>query len=609
MVTAACITLALINLRIAFGDVRRTPHVFFTVAALAVAGVSMLELSVLRTNDLEECRRLLRWSSVPVAMMVASVAGFVWSFFGTGRGWLALLGGGLCTIAELANLFARQPAVRNPVALRQVEGAGVTFTVPTISGGPWAIVEMISVSIVIVFVLDASFTLWKKGGGRRAAIVGGSIAFFFLSSRTQAALVESGILHTPYYTSFAFLAVLVAMGHELSDEVFRAAKLSRDLHESEHRMQLAAEAAKLGFWTWNLATDEIWANETARELFQVPRDERVDFPRFIKTLHPDDLDGVKEAVEKAFSGKGDYEKEYRVLLADGGERWIAARGRVEFGAGGKPVLMRGVLLDTSTERQSAHELQQLRSHLVHAGRVSMMGQLASAIAHELNQPLGAILRNAEAAELFMQEANPNLEEVRAIISDIRKDDQRAGEVIDRLRTLLKRGEIKSRPLSIAHLFDEVLALIRADAAARGVRLEVESEPGLPPVHGDRVHLQQVLINLIINAMDALGESKPASRRVIVNARADGHGLVVVSVADNGTGIPSEKLAHVFDPFFTTKTHGIGMGLPISRTIIEAHGGKITASNLQAGGAVFRFTLPVSGGGGGRCDLKKETVGE
>ena len=593
MVIGACLTLALINLRIALGDVRRAPHMFFFSSALAVAAVSVFELSVLRSNDLEHCRLLLRWASVPLALMVASVAGFVWSFFGTGRGWLALIGTSLCTVAQLQNLLAPQPVIRNPVALRQVESfGGVTLTVPVFESSGWAVVEIISVAIVILFVLDASIALWKKGGKRRAVVVGGSIVVFFLSSRGQAALVEEGLMQTPYFTSFAFLAVLVAMGHELSDEVFRAAKLSRDLHESERRMDLAAHAAKLGFWTWNLVTDDIWANETARRLFDVPSHEPVNSTRFFQIVHPEDREAVREAIGKAIQGGLDYEKEYRVVLRTGDERWIAARGRVELSSQDKPITMRGVLLDITAQKRSDVELMQLRGQLAHAGRVSMMGQLASALAHELNQPLGAILRNAEAAELFMQADQPNLEEVRAIIADIRKDDQRAGDVIDRLRALLKRRDIESHALSASHLLDEVHALTRADAAARGVKLVVHSPTDLPLVRGDRVHLQQVLINLIINAMDALGESPSIDRQVRVEAKPIGTDFVQVSVMDNGLGIPIEKLSHVFDPFFTTKPHGMGMGLPISRTIIEAHGGKISAANLTEGGAVFRFTLPV-----------------
>jgi C4-dicarboxylate-specific signal transduction histidine kinase len=303
---------------------------------------------------------------------------------------------------------------------------------------------------------------------------------------------------------------------------------------------------------------------------------------------------VEKAIQAALGGGLEYEKEYRAVLASGSVRWIAARGRVELGPQGRPVLMRGVLLDITAQKNSDTELQQLRGQLAHAGRVSMMGQLASALAHELNQPLGAILRNAEAAELFMQDAEPNLDEVRAIIADIRKDDQRAGDVIDRLRALLKRRDIETRALSVSALLEEVRALTRADAAARGVKLAIQCAPDLPEIRGDRVHLQQVLINLIINGMDALGESRRADARVIVSARRARPGFVEVAVMDNGHGIPTDRLANVFDPFFTTKPHGMGMGLPISRTIIQTHGGNITAENVEGGGAAFRFTLPEDG---------------
>ena len=594
MVIAACLTLALINLRIALGDVRRAPHVFFFCSALAVAVVSGLELGILKADSVERVNLLLHWSSLPLTLMVIAVTGFVWTFFRAGNPSVALGGIVVLGVAQLVNFLSPMPVIRQAVALRQVETfGGAKFTSPVILEGPWAMLEAVGVILVIAFIVDASVAVWRRGERKRAMIVGGGSVLFFLCSRGHAMLVDKGIVETPYFVSFAFLAVLIAMGHELSDEVFRAAKLSRDLHESERRMDLAAHAAKLGFWTWNLITDDIWANETARRLFDVSNDEPVNSTRFFQIVHPEDREGVRAAITAALSGALDYEKEYRVVHGNGDERWISARGRVELGDHGKPATMRGVLLDITAQRRSEVELQQVRGQLAHAGRVSMMGQLASALAHELNQPLGAILRNAEAAELFMQAAEPNLDEVRAIIADIRKDDQRAGDVIDRLRALLKRRDIESQPLSANQLLDEVHALTRADAAARGVKLAVQSMPDLPAVRGDRVHLQQVLINLIINAMDALGDTMQDDRRVVISARTHGAAMVEIEVRDNGHGIPASRLPQVFDPFFTTKPHGMGMGLPISRTIIEAHGGRIQAENHAEGGALFRFTLPVA----------------
>jgi signal transduction histidine kinase len=248
-------------------------------------------------------------------------------------------------------------------------------------------------------------------------------------------------------------------------------------------------------------------------------------------------------------------------------------------------------MDVTTRKLAELEAQRLEDEIAHVGRVSMMGQLASALAHEINQPLGAILRNAEAAELFVQSKTPDLEEIRAILADIRTDDQRAGSVIDRMRALLKRHVLEKQPLDLAELVGSVTQLARSDAAMRHVQLKVNLPADLPPLRGDRVHLQQVLLNLILNGMDALNEASQENRRVTVSAQVDAARTVEIAVSDTGQGIAGEKLAQIFDPFFTTKPDGMGMGLAISRTIVESHGGRLWAESNNGTGATFRFTLP------------------
>jgi two-component system sensor kinase FixL len=252
------------------------------------------------------------------------------------------------------------------------------------------------------------------------------------------------------------------------------------------------------------------------------------------------------------------------------------------------------------EGQDAHlEMRRLQNEIAHVGRVSMMGQLASSLAHEINQPLGAILRNAEAAELFLENKNPDLEEIRTILADIRADDQRAGSVIDRMRSLLKRHVLDTQLLDLNEVVGDVAQLARSDAATRRVKLTVNVPEQLPPVRGDRVHLQQVLLNLIVNGMDALNGSSPENRRVTVGARVDSTRAVEVSVSDTGHGIAADKLAQVFEAFYTTKKDGMGMGLPISRTIVESHGGRLWVDNNinNNAGTTFRFTLPLAGKNG------------
>jgi signal transduction histidine kinase len=250
-------------------------------------------------------------------------------------------------------------------------------------------------------------------------------------------------------------------------------------------------------------------------------------------------------------------------------------------------LSRGVLVN----RGALQELEELRGELARAGRVSTLGQLASALAHELSQPLGAILRNAEAAELLLRKATPDLEELRAIVADIRKDDSRAGEVIDRMRALIKRGSVDLKPLALAELVQDVFLLVHSDARARHVVLDSAVAPELPLVAGDRVHLSQVLLNLIINGMDAMEACQASARHLVIAARSAAPRTVEVAVTDSGRGIPAEMVDKVFEPFFTTKAGGMGMGLPVSRTIIEAHGGRLWAEqNADRRGLTFRFTL-------------------
>jgi PAS domain S-box-containing protein len=393
--------------------------------------------------------------------------------------------------------------------------------------------------------------------------------------------------------SVFILQALLIFG--LLANLIKRRRAERSLIESEDRVALAAEAAQLGVWELDTATNEVWVSDKMRDLFQIPPGKGVDYATFQERVYPDDQPLRDSAIKRAIETKGSYEIEYRILLPDGTVRWISGRARCLGNGGGRSTRLLGVSMDVTKRKQAEAlfemEARRLQDEITHVGRVSMMGQLASALAHEINQPLGAILRNAEAAELFMQSETPDLEEIRAILADIRADDQRAGGVIDRMRALLKRHVLDTQLLDLTELVDDVAKLARADAATRHVKLTVNLPADLPPVRGDRVHLQQVLLNLILNGMDALKEVSPENRHVNVSARVGAERTVEIAVSDTGHGIAAEKLTHIFDPFFTTKPDGMGMGLAISRTIVESHGGRLWAANNNGSGATFRFTLP------------------
>jgi PAS domain S-box-containing protein len=372
-------------------------------------------------------------------------------------------------------------------------------------------------------------------------------------------------------------------------------KAERSLRESETRMTLTAEAAGVGVWMWTFATNRVWGSEQALRLFGFEPGADVSYEMAFQRIHPDDRERVESAVRHAMETGAGYTSEYRVMLPDGTARWIAARGRMHPDPQGKPARMLGVVVDISERKYAQQELAKKSNELSHLSRVTTLNTLSNSLAHELNQPLGAILRNAEAAEMFLQAPSPDLEEVRAILSDIRKDDQRAGEVIDRMRSQLKQHEVEYSLLDLNLLAGEVLELVRPEADSRKIGLALETGSSHPAVRGDQVQLQQVLLNLLLNAMDAVNDSAPDGRRVIVSVQTAGP-QVEVAVSDTGHGISEDKLARVFDPFFTTKPDGLGMGLAISHDIIEAHGGRLWAKNNEKGGATFTVTLPAAVGG-------------
>lgn len=253
-----------------------------------------------------------------------------------------------------------------------------------------------------------------------------------------------------------------------------------------------------------------------------------------------------------------------------------------------------LLMQMRMHQRAQAQIERQRTELAHVSRVSILGQLASALTHELNQPLGAILRNAEAAELFLQSEPPDLKEVQAILTDIRRDDKRAGNVIDKMRALYRRRKLALEPLDPSELVEDTIALTRADAAARHVKLSSELAPRLPAIRGDRVHLQQVLLNLLLNGMDALTAVPRAQRVLKVRVRETMNGNLQVSVTDQGTGIAPADASRVFEPFFTTKANGMGMGLAISQTIVAAHGGEIWVESQGSKGTTFTFILPPAG---------------
>jgi signal transduction histidine kinase len=256
-------------------------------------------------------------------------------------------------------------------------------------------------------------------------------------------------------------------------------------------------------------------------------------------------------------------------------------------------LLGEVFANALSRKQAELEAVRLRQDLTHIGRVSALGELTASLAHELSQPLTAILSNAQAAQRLVDADVVELDKVREILSDIVADDKRAAAVISGLRSLLKKGEPEFVPLDLNELVGEVAWLMRSDTIMRNVSMSLELSPDLPNVRGDRVQLQQVVLNLVLNGLEAMREPHPGARTLIIKTARDGAAALRVTVQDSGPGIAQKDLGHIFEPLYTTKIEGLGMGLAIVRTIVNAHGGAVGAANNPEGGASFRFTLPVN----------------
>ncbi len=366
-------------------------------------------------------------------------------------------------------------------------------------------------------------------------------------------------------------------------------RMANALEESQKRMDLATAAARLSMFVWDVPDGRTPANRQSRRRAGDPEGPPIAFDKVLETTHSADREHLERAVSKAVATGDEFDVEYRVPVADGSDRWIAARGRVEAGNGHR---MLGVAVDVTERKLAELRAVEDRNALRHMTRVSMLGQLSASIAHQLNQPLAAILGNAEAARKILARDKVDLAELRDICDDIVADDNRAAEVIRRLGALYKRGDMKMESFDLNELIRETLDLLRAELLIRHVTPRTNLSAALPPVDGGRVQLQQVVLNLVINAADAMSDVDVANRSLELRTEATGAD-VRLCVVDHGHGIPESDLKRVFDPFYSTKPGGMGVGLAICQSIMAAHHGSIAATNNPGGGTTFCVSLPVA----------------
>ena len=376
-------------------------------------------------------------------------------------------------------------------------------------------------------------------------------------------------------------------------DVTELANKDAALRESEERMRMAAEAVNLGIWEWDLSKDEIWATNARRALLGWPASGKITLEHFISSLHPDDRDRIRHAIDEAIQKGQGFDSEYRLVLPDGIVRWMATRGSVRLDAHGKPAQLLGISIDITARKQAELEAKQRRDELSHLSRVALIGEMSASIAHELNQPLAGIASNAGAGRRFIDRGNVDLQEIRELLADIGADARRASDVVRGIRGMIKKEQMGRQRINLNDIVTNVVHILSSDALLHWCELKTSLDTNLPMVEAGPIQIQQVLINLVVNAFDALRDTPVSKREVEINTQQNADGAVRVSVRDYGVGVSPETRSRLFEQFFTTKAEGLGMGLAIARSIVEAHAGTIDAENAEGGGARFHFTLPIS----------------
>ena len=595
----ACLTLATMYLAVWCRERESFVRLLFSCIAASAALIAAYELQLISADTSEEYCAILRWRALPVWVLVLSLVGFTRLYLRAGRSWLAWSACSLKTLALILTLvFTPSLYYLEITALRQASWGGEEASIALGTPNPWSLLNQVTLLLLLVFFADATITVWRRGDRQRALIVGGTTTFFGAMVMAQFALVVWGIIQAPFFGSFAYLGIVVALGYQLCDDAVRAADLASELQIGEERFRRVVEAAPNAMIMVNQEGQITLANQQAEKTFGYSREELLG--QSVEMLVP----------EQVRSGHRGFRHDY---LCDPQARPMGA-GRELFGRrkdgsevpveiGLSPIhTSKGLLVLASivdiTERKLAElEAARQRHDLAHLARVTALGELSSSLAHELTHPLTAILSNAQAAQRFLADDDVDLDEVREILNDIVIQDQRAGEVIHGLRLMLRKGELQEHcdDVDLNEVIRDVVNLMRSDLINRNVTLDTDLAQKLPAITGDRVQLQQVLLNLALNGCEAMADYNSSERRLVIASQWE-NGAVRVSVADRGGGIPEEKMQQVFERFFTTKKEGMGLGLSVCRTIIDAHRGKIWATNDAGCGATFHFSLPIVGAG-------------
>jgi PAS domain S-box-containing protein len=464
------------------------------------------------------------------------------------------------------------------------------------------------------FALSAiAVTFWYAGTkpGILAALLSSVVRDFLFDPRTS---LESRLLFDLVFLVFALLMTQVVRGQnelqlrvaertaeltQLNDnlkrEIAKHNQTEAELRLSEAYLAEAQRLSHTGSWAWSPLSGDIryWSEECYRVQGFDPKGGLPRYGEFFQTVHPDDQARIAEVIEKAVREKEEFEFDYRIIHPNGEIRDARSVGHPILGPTGDLVEYVGTIIDVTDRRQAEKERERLReaqADLAHVSRMTAMGELTASLAHEVNQPITAAVNGASTCVRWLTREDPDLVEAREAALGVIRNAKRAADIINRIRSISKKGESKRQLANVNELILEMTALLQSEAKRYSISVRTELNTDLPKLMADSVQVQQVLMNLIMNGIDAM-KDVDQEREITIRSQWADNRMLMISVSDTGVGLPPQQADRIFDAFFTTKSHGIGMGLRISRSIVESHGGRLWAADNSPHGASFHFTLP------------------
>jgi PAS domain S-box-containing protein len=461
---------------------------------------------------------------------------------------------------------------------------GVALALVTLIGSPFKTYRgaVALVYLMIVAVVSLTGDLFSSA---ILAIAASLCLRFFFAPPPSSARIDEPLDIAAFIT---FLATAAVITHLIS----KMQLLTQELRHREAYLAEAQRIAHMGSWVWRVKGKEVlYLSEEWYRIYGFdPKDGLPAWEDRLRRIHPEDRLRWQGVLERATKNKSDYEIEFRILLPDGTVKHIHSIGHPVLNGSGELIQFLGSSTDISERKRGEEALRQAQADLARVSRANTIGELTASLAHEVNQPIAAAVTNANTCLRWLTRDEPDVEEARAAATRIVQDGTRPAQIISRVRLLFKKGAPQRELVEVNEVIQEMIILLRSEAARHNILVQTEMEADLPVVMADRVQLQQVLMNLMLNAIDAMKDVNGTRELVIKSHRAE-NDQVLVSVSDTGVGLPHQQVGQIFDAFFTTKPHGTGMGLSISRSIVDSHGGRLWAADNSSRGASFCFTLP------------------